>query len=171
MDKLLTKEFIRGLEGLNGRAIKFYLDEAEKRLQDILNTKRELEQKAYVLFAGYITAAFALFGLAERLEDISYWLIGSAFFFCFGVVMLFFVINTSKYGTVGRNPYDWLEDPVYLTVKSNHLAHIYAYVLHDYIADIEISKQSNAYKVFYLRVAVLLGLFSLAPFSIRAIFG
>lgn len=171
MNTLITKEDIKKIRNLNECAIKYYLEAAEKRMADILNTKKELEQKAFVLFAGYIAAAFALFGLAERIVDLSYWFIGSAFFFCIGVVMLFLVINTRKYGTVGRNPEDWLDSSVYLTVKRKYMAHIYAYMLHDYIDDIEISKRSNEIKVFYLNIAVALGLLSLTPFIIRTIFG
>ncbi|AEJ02199.1 hypothetical protein Nit79A3_2427 [Nitrosomonas sp. Is79A3] len=167
---ILTKDQIGKLTGLNTEAIKFYLVLANQRLEDTLSIKRELEQKAFILFAGYIAAAFALFGLAERSDGLSYWLIGSALFFCAGVVMLFVVINIEKYGVLGRNPEDWLDRQDYLTIKDKHIGHMYAYVLYDLIDDIEMSKRSNSSKVFYLSVAIALGLLSLSPLVIWAVF-
>lgn len=169
-NNILTKDQIGKLTGLNTEAIKFYLSLANQRLEDTLNIKRELEQKAFILFAGYIAAAFALFGLAEGSHGFSYWLIGSAFFFCAGVGMLFVVINIEKYGVLGRNPEDWLDRADYLTIGDEHIGHMHAYVLYDLINDIEMNKRSNGSKVFYLRIAIALGFLSLSPLVIWAIF-
>ena len=111
MTKLLTMDEIKALSGLNTEAIKFYLEMAQTHLENTLNIKRELDQKAVFLFGGYIAAAFALFGMADRYDELSYWLIASALFFCCGVSILFVVIRIEDHATLGRNPEDWLCGP------------------------------------------------------------
>ena len=170
MTKLLTIDEIKALSGLNTEAIKFYLEMAQTHLEDTLNIKRELDQKAVFLFGGYIAAAFALFGMADRYDELSYWLVASALFFCCGVAILFVVIRIEDYATLGRNPKDWLGGSEYLTASDKYMGHIYAYVLHGYIEPIEMNKRSNKNKIFYLNISIVLGFLSLSPLIIRAIF-
>lgn len=171
MDKVvLSREDLRDVRGINEEAVKFYLDLAADRLADLLDTRKHLDRKAFILFAGYIAAAFALFGLAEKSLGLTYWLIASALILCFGVVSLLIVIRTYPYGTSGRDPDDWLHGKDYVTVDKKFIGHVYLYVLHDYIDRINISKRSNDSKVFYLNLSIVLGFLSLLPLVIRAIF-
>lgn len=170
MTRLLTVDEIRGLKGLNEEAIKFYLEMARARLEDTLNIKRELDQKAVFLFGGYIAAAFALFGMAERHNELSYWLVASALFFCSGVAMLFVVIRIEDYAPLGRDPGDWLGGNEYLTVSDEYRGNVYAYVLHGYIEHIEMNARSNRNKIFYLNISIVLGFLSLSPLIIRLVF-
>ena len=157
-------------KNLNIDNIKFYLRLAEERLSDALDTKKQLDQKAFILFSGYMVATFALIGMSERFVDLAYWFNASAIFFGAGAVPLFLCIRTMTYGTKGRHPEDWLgSGGSYLQVKDKKMAYIYAYTLHDHIGRIDMSKKSNETKVFYLNTAIGFGLLSLAPFIIRLI--
>ena len=73
MCEVLTKDDIRHLKNLNIDNIKFYLRLAEERLSDALDTKKQLDQKAFILFSGYMVATFALIGMSERFVDLAYW--------------------------------------------------------------------------------------------------
>jgi hypothetical protein len=170
MSSLLTKDAIKNLEDLNRDAIKLYLESAEARLADTLDTKKQLEQKAFILFSGYIAAALAFFGLAEESNSIGFWLYSTAFVFCIGIIPLFISMKSSIYGNLGRHPKDWLEDEKYLTVKKEHEAHVLAYMLYDYMYRIDVSKKANERKALFLNIAVLFGMASLLPFTIKALF-
>lgn len=170
MKNILSEEDLQNTRGINEEAVKLYIDLAADRLADLLETRKHLDQKAFVLFAGYIAAAFALFGLAERFLDLTYWLVASALILCLGVVLLMIVIRTSAYGTAGRHPEDWLHGNSLVTVDKKFIGNVYAYVLHGYIDRIDISKRSNDSKVFYLNISIVLGFLSLSPLVIRAIF-
>lgn len=172
MSDILSRQAIRDLDGLNEEAIQFYLGLAEKRLMDTLDTKKQLDQKAFILLSGYILVVISLFQLAFNSDDgASYFVNGTALILCAGVGSLFASILIRRYGTNGRHPADWLHDSSYLTVKTKHTALIYAYVLHDYIDRIEESKKSNASKVFWLNAAIGFALCSTLPFIMRLLYG
>jgi hypothetical protein len=170
--KTLSLFEIRDLKGLNVNIIKEYISLAEKRLDDVLEIKKELEQKSFTLLGGYITASLSLFGLALKLVDYSFWLNATAILFCCGVIPLFLSLKTSLYGIKGRSPSSWLETEDYLTVERSGSgeACVYAYILHGYIPRIDQSIESNGKKSFYLNIAIWFGVLSLTPFVIKLLF-
>ena len=170
MSNIISKAEISTLTGLNLSAIKEYVSLAENRLVDTLETKKQLEQKAFILFSGYITAALALFGLTEKFTGIAFWLNLTAIVFCIGVIPLFLSMKASNYGTIGRHPNDWLEGSDYLTIKDEHISYTHANMLHDLILRIDTSKGSNDKKATYLNIAILTGMAALLPFFIKALF-
>ncbi len=86
MKNIISAEQIRTIENLNHKAITFYIDLAEKRLNDELDTKKQFEQKSFVLLSGYITASIALFGLADKFNNSSFWFNMTAIIFCSGIL-------------------------------------------------------------------------------------
>lgn len=163
-------EQIREIEILNLNAVKFYLDLAEKRLGDDLETKKQFEQKAFVLLSGYITASIALFSLAEKFKSESLFFNLTAILFCMGILPLFFSLKSSAYGALGKNPKDWLQSIDYLAVVDEKVPHMYAYTLWGFVKKINTSTVSNSKKAFYLNIAVLLGMSSVLPFLFKVLF-
>lgn len=170
MTNTLTKEDISELPNLNGDAIKTYLSLAETRLIDALAIKKELDQKAFILLAGYIPAALTLFGLSEKLPDIEFWLNITGLIFCLGVIPIFLSLKASDYGTLGRHAQDWLGNSAYITASDNQMKLINAYLLHDHITRLDTSDESNDKKASFLNIAILLGMLSLIPFAIKFLF-
>lgn len=170
MNKIISAEQIRGIENLNYEAIKFYIDLAEKRLNDELETKKQFEQKTFVLMSGYITAAIALFGLAEKFQASSFWFNITALIFCAGILPLFISLKSSDYGKLGKNPADLLQTTDYIAVNEDKLPHIYAYILREFVNKIDASTKSNLKKSGWLNVAIILGLLSVVPFLLKVLF-
>ena len=174
MPDILSSEQIRKTENLNLEAVKFYLESAEKMLTDHSGARAQFDQKSFTLLAGYITVALALFGLAEKFNGIGlfgFWLNTTSMFFCVGVIPLFLSMTSKTYGVIGKHPCNLLKTEEYLTVKSENMALMYAYLLRDYVSRIDNSVASNKKKARFLNIAILLGVASLIPFSIKFIFG
>ena len=170
MADILSLEQIRHTENLNIEAINFYLDLAYQRLKDTIDIKKELEYKGNALFAGYATAALALFGFAEKFNTSAFWFNLTAIILCIAIVPLFFSFKSSDYGVIGRHPKNWLGTKDYIAVKSEKMPLIYAYELRALVPKIEKSSASNKAKARFLNVAILLGICSLLPFFIKALF-
>jgi len=64
---MLTNEEIQKIEPINKEAVEFFLKLAEDRLADSLGNRKDLENKAFILFAGYTASISALLALSERL--------------------------------------------------------------------------------------------------------
>lgn len=166
---MLSFDDISKLRNINEKTVKVFLSAAEERLKDALETKKQLEQKNFILFSGYITAVIALFGLSVRFTTLDFWFILTAIPFCLAMVPLLLSFKASKYGNLGRHPRDWLKNDKYLTVKNEDLGHIYAYMLHSFVNRIDQSNTSNKKKVSYLNYVIFLGILSVFPFIIKAL--
>ena len=170
MEKIITADQIRSLDNLNDEAIKFYLSLAEQRLSDELDTKKQFEQKSFILLSGYITAAIALFGFAEKFQSSSFWFNMTAVVFCTGILPLFLSLKSSNYGKLGRHPEDWLMSTDYLILSAEKITHMYAYTLRGFVNKVNASKESNRKKNTRLNIAVILGLCSVLPFLVKVLF-
>lgn len=169
MDNILNLNDIQNLRNINNEAVKIFLSAAEERLKDALETKKQLEQKSFILFSGYITAAIALFGLSAKFSALEFWFNLTAIPFCIAMIPLLLSFKASKYGNLGRHPKDWLENDKYLTVKTENLSHIYAYMLYSFVNRINQSNTSNKKKAGYLNYVILSGMLSICPFIIKTL--
>jgi len=167
---ILSALEIKELKNLNINLIKDYTTLAEKRLDDVLEIKKELEQKSFALLGGYLTASLTLFSLALKFVEINFWLNSTAMFFGLGVIPLFLSLKTSLYGIKGRSPSSWLCDGQYLTAPDKNAPLIHAYILHGYDERIEQSIESNSKKSKFLNIAIWFGVLSLSPFVIKLLF-
>ncbi len=161
---------IKDLKGINVSLVKDYTALAEKRLDDVLEIKKELEQKSFALLGGYLTASLTLFSLALKFVQIDFWLNSTSMFFCLGVIPLFLSLKTSLYGIKGRSPSSWLCDAQYLTLPDEKIPTVHAYILHGYDERIEQSIKSNSRKSYLLNIAIWCGVLSLSPFVIKLLF-
>jgi len=164
-EKILTTDDIRKLDNLNEEMIKEYCRLGEERLKDCLDTKKQLEQKSFILLGGYITISLALFHISmQPTIDISYGI--SACFLLIGIIFLLWSIKFSTYGNLGKNPKYWLQDKKYLILPNDHNKYIYAYNLVNLMERIEYSKKRNEKKRAKIIIAIYAGFFSLTPFII-----
>jgi hypothetical protein len=169
MNNILNLNDIYKLRNINEEAVKIFLSAAEERLKDALETKKQLEQKSFILFSGYITTVIALFGLSLKFTALGFWFNLTAIPFCIAMIPLLLSFKASKYGNMGRHPKDWLENDKYLTVEKENLSHIYAYMLYSFVGRIDQSNTSNKKKACYLNYVILLGMLSICPFIIKVL--
>ena len=152
--------------------VKEGVSQAEKRLTDALDTRKQLEQKAFTLLGGYITVSMALFGFAATLGKqhllFSTLLAMGALFFV-GIIFLIRSLRTSDYGTLGRCPDIWLQQGT-IDGTSATLATILAYVLYDYDNRIRVSDGSNNTKGELLNYAIMCGASSPAFFCLGILY-
>src|SRR5271157_2435611 len=163
--KLLTEEDIRNLENLNEEMIKEYCRLGEERLKDCLETKKQLEQKSFILLSAYITISLVLFHIStQENASIAYGI--SACILFIGIFFLLWSIKLSFYGNLGKNPKYWLQDKKYLTLNSDYNRYIYAYNLKNLMDKIEVCKKSNQEKRAKISIAIYAGFISIIPFII-----
>jgi hypothetical protein len=167
----MTLDDIRQLENLNEEMIKEYCRLAEERLKDCLDTKKQLEQKAFVLLSGYITISLALFGLIIS-GKLPYIFGLSSLILCIGICFILLTIKLSNYGNLGRHPEDFLgkRNYNYLTIDKKYQALMYAYNLEYLVDAINISKKSNTDKRLKINLAIYCGAIALVPFLIKFLF-
>jgi hypothetical protein len=165
---MLTNEEIQKIEPINKEAVEFFLKLAEDRLADSLGNRKDLENKAFILFAGYTASISALLALSERLGSPLMGL--SIGLFIAGLICLGFCIKTRQYGVMGREPRIWLNDDVYIKRQDkNYTALFKAYVLHDYDDHIEISVNQNSVKAKLINIALSLGGLAIIPLALMLI--
>lgn len=165
---MLTKEEIREITPINQEAVEFFLKLAEERMRDALDNKKDLEQKAYILFAGYVAAITALILMIQQIDSP---LIGlSIAFLMIGQLCLLLCIKTTLYGVLGREPRIWLEEEVYIKKQDgNDMGLLKAYVLHDYQDHIKISVESNRVKANWIDISVGSGCVAIIPLALLVI--
>jgi len=167
--KILTQQEIQNLKGLNEEMIREYCRLAEERLKDCLETKRQFEQKASILLSIYMPISLALFGLSAKFNLPWTFNISASILFI-AIIFILLSIHCSDYGNLGRHPSSWLQSNDYLTVKNNHKAAIYGYLLYDWVERIDASNKSNDKKQFKITLAIWLGFIAILPFLIKFLF-
>ncbi|HEV2364393.1 MAG TPA: hypothetical protein VGS12_09390 [Caulobacteraceae bacterium] len=137
-------------------------DKACKRLADILEAKKSLEQKAFALFSGYLTIAVGLFGAATALLNakeparllLPFWAGGSLFMV--GTLFLLLALLDAAYGAQGSDPEIWIRQGV-IDGGETALPHMRAYLTLLYQDRIDISAAANERKAKRIRVGVIVG--------------
>ncbi len=89
-------------------------EHADKRLADTLATKLVFEQKAFTLFAGYLTISLALFGAGGAVYGsaqvqhlaVPFWATGLAY--VAGAVLFALALIDQDYGALASHPDMWL---------------------------------------------------------------
>ena len=144
--------------------------QAQKRLEDVLNVKKELELKASALFGGYTTLALAVLALAGSLHktlgltvDVA-GLGAAGGLLTLGAVFFVLALKDQNYGQLGSNPEMWLTEGIINSAVDNALPAMLAYVTYHYQTRIETSIASNRKKVGWLRCGIGCGV--LAPLAL-----
>lgn len=162
---MLTLEELR-LASLNAKVVEEAHRQAEKRLLDILDTKKNFEQKAFVLFNAYLTLSLAVLGVSGTLyrggDTIGHWLpfLISGCLLVLGAVSFFFAMTDRKYGAVGSDPNMWLVQGVVDADGENVVTAMLAYITSYYQERIYVSNESNESKAASIRRGMYIGLAS-----------
>lgn len=136
--------------------------QSEKRLSDVLETKKSFEQKAFTLFGAYTTISFALIGVAGSLfkdsgaSPLVLAMGASGLVLVAGAILLVLALHERTYGTLGSNPEIWLRKDTIDGVEAA-LPLMLAYVTFHHQERIEASIASNKAMGFLIRWAVYVG--------------
>lgn len=138
--------------------------QADRRLVDVLDTKKSFEQKAFFLFNGYTAMALALFavsGSVFREESISasvpFWL--AACVLLAGAALFVISLMDVKYGSPGSDPDMWLNRGT-IDGEDSVLPLMLAYITHHHKNRIAKSITENNRKACLIRAGIVLGLLS-----------
>jgi hypothetical protein len=138
------------------------LSQSEKRLGDALDAKKVVEQKATVLFGGYVTIMLALFGVGGALAKDAHLMAPALPFFVTGTIFLIgalsfvYVLNSAEYGNLGSEPSMWLQSGR-IDGDKQAFARMLAYLTHHHANRIDKSYESNARKSATLHFGMVMG--------------
>lgn len=146
-------------------------DQASRRLEDILDTKKAFEQKAFTLFSGYLTVTIAVVGIGGAVfKDhgvthlvVSLWL--SGLLFGIGALFLMLALLDKGYGTMASDPSMWLTKDT-IDGPDSRLPLMLAYVTYYHQERIDRSITANDTKARWIRWAIIMGF--VAPFALVA---
>ena len=111
----MTNEEIQNFYGkISLKTAEMAFKDVKERLQDALDTKKSLEQKASTVLGGYITLDAAIFGLSTQVKN-PFWIftlcvIGSTVLY--GLVAALCSLRTSDYGAMGSYPDAWIREGI-----------------------------------------------------------
>lgn len=158
---------------LNSKVVLEIVNQAKERLQDLLETNKAFISKAFTLLSGYITLSTVFLGLAinmyaktnQTLLVLSCLCVSVGFFI--STLFVLKSIKTSKHGTLGCDPNDWLNDE-YTKGDDDTFNYMMLYLAENYQKRIQQSRQTNIKKNKEINIAILLGgispFYSILPF-------
>ena len=88
--------------------------QTEKRLADVLEVKKSVEQKATTLFSTYVTISLALFGIGgaifkdQGFDEKTWPFFIAGLLFVIGAFVFMLAIRDEEYGFLGSGPDMWL---------------------------------------------------------------
>jgi hypothetical protein len=138
-------------------------DQASKRLADLLDAKKNFEQKAFVLFNAYITLALALFGAGVVVVNtfgttVPTWpFYAAGILFVGGAAILAFVLLDKDYGVLGSDPDMWLNRGT-IDGGDDVVPKMLAYITFHHKERITKSLKANSHKATQIRFGIAVGL-------------
>lgn len=129
---MLNEEDLRGLS-INIEIAREAFAQVERRLEDVLETKKIIEQKATTLFSGYIAVSLGTFGFGAALlrepalRNIAWPFFLAGAFFVFGAAAFQAALVGAKYGYRGSSPESWLRGGV-IDGQSEELGRMLSYL-------------------------------------------
>ncbi len=153
---MLTKEAIKNLKHINMSIVREALNQAEKKLTDVIETKKQIEQKAFILFNGYLTLLIgeisASFVVKTTHPNLFYFLVSLIPFFVLSLILIVVSLHSYKYGSLGSNPSMWLEKTT-LEGNENSLKVMLGYITFYHQDRIKQSIQSNDAKLMLINLS------------------
>jgi hypothetical protein len=145
--------------------------QAEKRLVDLLESKKSVEQKASTFFSAYLTVSLALFGIGGTIfkdqglsaKALPFFVAGGIF--VLGAILFMLALKDERYGFLGSAPDMWLQRGM-IDGADNALPALYAYLTYYHADRIAISTKSNTIKIRFVRVGMIVGLVATVTFAI-----
>jgi hypothetical protein len=144
--------------------------QAEKRLSDVLDEKRTIEQKASNLFSAYVTVALALFGIGgtifknQGLNEKTWPFFITGTIFVLGAFVFMLALKDEEYGFLGSPPDMWLNRGT-IDGKDTALDAMFAYLAFHHARRIEVSAKSNKRKLFAVRKGMMIGIAATIVFA------
>jgi hypothetical protein len=155
---------------INPLVAKEAYDQAEKRLNDIAEARRSIEQKATALFSAYVTISLALLGVGgailknpSLLHALPF--LVSGFVFMIGACFFVISLRSRVYGAIGSLPEMWLKHGT-IDGGENAVSAMQAYLTyycHQRIVD---GMKSNSQKVKWLHWGMWSGIVAAVAFFI-----
>jgi hypothetical protein len=138
-------------------------EQADKRLADTLATKLVFEQKAFTLFAGYLTISLALFSAGGAVYGIPqmqhlavpFWLTG--LIYVAGSILFAIALIDQDYGAVASHPDMWLNAGT-IDGPDAVLPTMLAYIAFYHQRRIDTSIASNRAKAKWIRMGIYAGI-------------
>jgi hypothetical protein len=174
-DKMLSLEEIQNCEKININIVREAFMQAEKRLNDILDTKKQFEQKAFTLFSGYLTGTIGLFTIAVTLfnekskNNLFMAFIISGILLLVGSIFLSISLKGFNYGYLGSTPRMWLKKYI-IEGDEKSLSTMLSYITHYHQNRIDKSLNSNKIKTIFIDLGILFGIIALIVFVIMILF-
>ncbi|MFO1125114.1 MAG: hypothetical protein U1E25_07420 [Methylocystis sp.] len=147
--------------------------QGERRLADILDTKKTIEQKATSMFSAYVTIALAISGIGAAIfKDPTRSISAIAFLlpialFVWGAVCFMSVLKGENYGTLGSSPTNWLRTGVIDSPKDGaEPARTLAQLACGFEQQINSGIAANEKKFTSIHRGMKLGLIGVASFAI-----
>ncbi len=136
--------------------------QAEKRLSDVIDEKRTVEQKASNLFSAYVTVALALFGIGgaifkdHGLNQKTWPFFVAGTIFVLGAFVFMLALKDEEYGFLGSPPDMWLNRGT-IDGGNNALDAMFAYLAFHHASRIDVSARSNKRKLLAVRWGMGIG--------------
>jgi hypothetical protein len=149
---MMTLEEIRSSQ-INPNVAREAYNQADKRLTDVLETKKSFEQKAFTLFGVYVTAATALFGVGGAILKDNYWnYLSTPFFwtagmFVAGAIFFILALMDKTYGALASDPEMWLNKGT-IDGEDGMVSLMLAYITYYHKQRIQKSTEANYSKAF-----------------------
>ena len=146
--------------------------QAEKRLTDVLENKKSIEQKASALFGAYVTISLALFGIGGAIfkeaggldaKSCPFFIAGTAF--VIGAFVFMAAIKHERYGFLGSPPSMWLNRGT-IDGADKALDAMFAYLAFHHAERIEVSAKSNGRKIAAMRAGMWIGVAAAISFAV-----
>lgn len=158
---------------INADVAKEAFAQGERRLADILDTKKTIEQKATSMFSAYVTIALAISGVGAavfkdptRSKSAIAFLLPIALFVC-GAGCFMSALKGATYGTLGSSPTKWLRAGVIDSLKDGaEPARTLAQLAHEFEEQINGGVAANDKKFTAIHRGMKLGLIGVAAFAL-----
>ena len=146
--------------------IKDGINNAERRLEDLLITKKTMEDKAFNIFKFQITIALIIIAAFSidliKITDFKlYSILLSVVIFTTGSVFSLLCLQVANYGTVGGHPINWLQESIIKEEKN--IKKLSLLNLDSYIERLDISEKSNKQKANFLQFSIWLFILGMIP--------
>ena len=167
----MERDAINSATRVNGEIARLLLHQSSEFLRDVLEAKKQYETKASVLFAGYVTAAVALMGVATLADvafDWAFVIAGAIFAVAAGLAS--WALRDRDYGAHGIEPDQWLT-AFYLTEADDALevGRIAALITYDLQDSIDLSMAYNDEKANAISAALFFSYFGAALAMLAAL--
>ncbi len=164
---MMTLEEIRNSK-INPLVSREAYEQASKRLEDALDTKKAFEQKAFILFNAYIALSLALFGFGGAIfrsdtATLHAWpFLVAGSMLLVGAALFVWALLDKGYGSLASDPDMWLNKDT-IDGDDSVVPLMLAYITFYHKSRIAQSMKANNRKALFIRCGIFLGLAAPVP--------